>query len=388
MRAIYVWGYGNCLIGTYATNASFLDNCGYPYAQAQRDSFFYVLRNPQRTYQPFNRIYFEVDATILSGYPALVQSFLAQASANGIAVELLVADNTFVTSTAGVQNGVQVCQAVATFNANAPANAEFDGVHFDLEPHTLSGWTSSTTALNGTDKYNDYYEANLVSVFRGCRSALAGTGISLSWDANVIYPKFATDVMTPLFNERLLDYITMMNYYNTEAKFVNGSGQTGGVGPILQQLKGIIPAVFAAETQSAVAASISWSSNGSLPLENMFGNVGNAYASAAGFLGTVVHDYDAYIFMNSVGAPVTPACTLAGQVLTITTPPSIGALRSVAVYLTSNYAYVTNVNLSGPGPYTVTLPAKSTGPFSVNTWDGPNLTRAALDSLSYHVDCV
>jgi hypothetical protein len=385
MRGMFVWGasyYADCLLGTYTDPAEYLDVCGYPDVPSKRASFFYMLRNPHDLYQPFNRIYLEVDpARLTTAAAPLLQDFVTAAHAQGIAVELLNANQSLVTTAALAQAGVQVCAAVREYNAAAPPAARLDGVHWDLEPHTLAGWTSNRA--NGSDPYNDLFQTNLLAIFAGCKAALNGTNTTQAWDMAVFYPRFATDIMTPLLNQRLVDYVAVMNYYNSEALFLNGQSGTGGVVNVLQQLRGQMPAVFIAHAGSDGPASGTWWYQGVLPMENMLGNVGDAYATHPSVWGLAVHDFDAHIRLEPYGPPLAPTCSHNGTVLTIN--PNGVTVASLGVYRGASRTYVTHGNTAGPGPYTVAT--TRTPPFSVNLWDGPNLSRASINSLVYIATC-
>ena len=377
---MFVWGYGDCFLDTYGTPANYLNHCGYASKADQLNAFFYNLVNPHDSLLPFNRAFVEFDPAYITGYPVQLQEFLAQAHANGIAIELLNGDQSLVTTTALAQNGAAIAQAVAAFNAAAPSNARFDGMHWDIEPHVLSGWTSNTAA--GKDSYNDLYEGNLLTILNATKIAFAGTGATVAWDAATFYPRFASDIMGPLLSQKLVDYLTIMNYYNTEALFVSGQGLTGGITQTLNYVSGF-PTVFAAECASVAPAAETWWSQGYLPLENMFGNVGDSFATTKGFLGLATHEYDSYIRQQPYGPALVPTCTSSGTTATVT--PNGVTVGSVGLYLASTGAYVTKVNVTGPGPYTITAPRA--GPFKANLWDGPNLSRLAVNSLAYVISC-
>ena len=377
-----MWGYDDCLLGTYPDPASFLNACGYASPQAQQNSFFYMLLNPHEVYQRFNRIFMEIQPANLVTYAPQLQQLLAAAHANGFVVELLNDNTTYVTTTEAAADAMALCTAINTYNLNAPANARLDGMHWDLEPQTLAGWTSNTAG--GNDPYNNLYESNMINIFTSCKATFAANSFTttVSWDASVFYPRFASDLMTPLINGQLLTYITIMDYYNTEAQFMNGVGLSGGVLQVFKQMKNY-PAIFVADTTSTAPSSQTWWNNGSLPLENMFGDVGDTYATLGPFLGLGVHEFDSYIRLQPYGPELTPACSTSSRTITIT--PNGVYVGSIGVYNANSGAYITYVNVAGPGPYVVT--ATAAGPYTTNLWDGPNLSRLNLDSLVYVVSC-
>jgi hypothetical protein len=385
VRAMYSWGKADCLLGVGT-------NCPYATVADQQAAFFYRLQYPLRAYPAFNRVYLQMDGGLLTTASAQVQSLLAAAHARGIAVELLGGESAWMSTAAGPATPIAICNAVKVFNVQAPANARWDGIHWDLEPHTMPGWTTNTTG--GTDPYNDAYEANLVNILRGCRAALAGTNITLAWDAATFYPRWATDVWGPVVAERLVDYVAFMAYAELRASVNDGKDV---VPPLLAQLGGLGGAVIAADVSepSLAPASDSFWAVGALPLENLLGSIGRTYGNLSstgngtpthGFLGVAVHSLGNYVSLQPTGPPLAPRCTFKGRTIQLATNGV--AVASVAIYNAQTWAYISAVTtLSRAANYTLTAARLVATGYVLELYDGANLTRAAVDSLIFDVSC-
>ena len=302
LRAIYLWGMGDCMLNQVAASAYPSKCSGAANYLAYQDQVLGSLTDPFGRYAPFNRIYFDVDPNLLTSAAATTRAFLAKASAQGIAVELLAGDSSWVSTPAAVATPVGICQQLAAFNkGSASAAQRFAGIHLDVEPYTAAGWTTNSGA--GTDPYNDATEANVLSMLRQCKTAFAGSGLTVAWDIPTWFSKLATDIFTPLVASpaTYIDYVSIMNYYGTQANWINGVGGVGGIPNNLGLLgNGKVPAVFAVETQdtSVVPSSQSFWSQGALYLENCMGTAGFQFAATPGFLGTAVHHYGSYFIMK------------------------------------------------------------------------------------------
>ena len=399
VRATYSWGAANCLLGvTPAGAATYAAGCPYDTAADHQAAFFYRLRQPLRTYPPFNRVYLEIAATLLTENATAVRSLLASAHAQGVAVELLAGDDAWMASAAATATPIALCTAVATFNgARTTADEWLDGVHLDLEPQALAGWRANTS--RGSDPYNDAYEANLLTILRGCRAALNSTGTTLAWDVAPYLVRWASDLWPPVLAERLVDYVAFMNYYTSLDAFVNGVNGTGGVRPLLASLAGSgIQGVFVADASDPTLAppADSFWAVGAQPLESMLAATTALYdnggVASPGFAGTGIHPLGDYIYLQPTGPPLAPACTSTGRAITLL--PGGLPVASAAVYNAKSWAYFgyANVQASVPpstGALNLTASKSATsGGYLLEIYDGPDLTRAAVDSIIYDVTCV
>jgi len=387
-RGIYLWGDNGCLVGIWPQGQTYQSACRQPTVAAYQNIFFYTLLNPLQRYAPFTHLYLELTAAKLQTSPGSIRAFLAQARERGIYVELLGGHENWMRTAANTATPIQLCQAVRAFNDAASNDAErFVGVHLDLEPHILPNWTGNRAA--GRDPYNDVYEANLLTILRSCKAALAGTTATVTWDAAVFYPVRAVDVWEPLVAERLVDRIVFMNYYDDETTFLYGDAYGhGGVVPLLDAMKGTgIPAIFAVETQAPplLEPDITFGDDGSLPMENLLARVNSMFAQTPEYHGVAVHHYWSYRLLQPDRPPLSPRCITSGR--SVTVYPDEVPTASIGVYRQAGYTFTTFRNVAGSGPYTITgIPVN--GPYLVELYDAPNLNNANLDSIVYYTNCV
>ena len=230
-RAMYVWnngGMSDCMLNQVAASA-YPSTCGYTDVKAYQAAFFASLRNPWGEFEPYNRIFIELDINTVNAQPAIVRSFIAAANAQGIAVEFLAGQATWVTTAALMAVPVQMCKDISSFNAGSSSAAQrFAGVQLDIEPHTLgAAWHTGFTVAPGMDRYNDAYEANYISIFRSCKAALTPNGATVSNAVGYDYYYYVTDLWNALVANPYVDYVVIMNYFNNEDEFINGEWGTG-----------------------------------------------------------------------------------------------------------------------------------------------------------------
>ena len=306
-----------------------------------------------------------------------------------MAVELLQDGSTWVKSATGVAAGLALCQQVAWFNGNASDPRDvWDGVHYDIEPHTLgSGWFSNTAG--GTDRYNNAWQGNLVKIFAGCRTILAHTPATVAWDVPDDYYYYVTDLWTPLMQTPYVDYLAVMTYYDDSAEVLHGVGGVGGAANVLASLKGTAgPSVlFAVEASDPVSATVGTSfwAVGAAALEATLAALTSTQPGSTGpggFAGVAVHFDLTYGVLSSAGygkgtAPIT-ACNTYGSAVLFGIANS-SAYVSMNLYRAVDNALLTTYDLRGtgfiPGPWQMFLKnttGAATGPYRIELYDGAN----------------
>jgi hypothetical protein len=222
-----------------------------------------------------------------------LRAFVKRAHGLGIQVEFLDGDATWLTSDAGTQIPIDRCQATVDFNAGAAASERLDGVHYDIEPHQLgASWRQNTAA--GHDNYNDMYENNLIRILRSCHQM----GLRVTNDTGTDYAYYVHDLWDAYMAGGVLDYISIMNYYNTRPDWTNGSAGVGGVAQNLALDTGGLPMTFGAEVQSVPEVSgISFYQKGYRCMYQAFDDSANAYAADPRYAGVAVHYYTPFTTM-------------------------------------------------------------------------------------------
>lgn len=281
VRAMWIWSESSAIVNT---------------ASAQEEFFSFVKAPKGDASARINRIFLNGDSfdyTSNSTKTAL-RAFLKKAHDNGLAVEFLTGNSKWVLS--GQEgNAITRCERMIAFNAGSSDPKErYDGMHLDIEPYLLAEWKLNTGS--GTDGYNDELQSNYMSILNACKQKMKESGqkVTLSVDIPTWFSSSVSDIWKPLNAENTpVDYLTFMNYFDTEATFLygyGGSNKSGGVGPNLAK-GGNLPMVFGAETIHLDPVSITFFEEGFAAMENVFDRAEEVFAKDARFAGTAVHHY-------------------------------------------------------------------------------------------------
>ncbi|AWV88227.1 hypothetical protein DN745_02275 [Bradymonas sediminis] len=178
-----------------------------------------------------------------------LRAFLRNAHAQGIAVEYLDGQAIWVTTDANAQAPRQICRDIVSFNLGTNDLAErFDGVHLDIEPHTIrSGpWGGQWWENRLPQGYNAEWTQRWFDIMNDCRAtfdayeAQTGHRLVLASDVGADYAYYNKPILA-FFNgpNSPVDYLGIMNYYdnrpnvNGDPSFFHGENDganlTGGV---------------------------------------------------------------------------------------------------------------------------------------------------------------
>ncbi len=202
-----------------------------------------------------------------AGPQANLRAFLKRAHAQGTAVEYLDGQAIWVTTDANADVPKQICRDVVAFNKTASSASErLDGVHFDIEPHTIhSGpWSGGWWQNRLPNGYNADWTQRWEDIMDSCRAtfdayeAQSGQHLVLAGDVGTDYAYYNKPILE-FFNgpNSPIDYIGIMNYFdnrpnvNGQPSFFygdnDGSNMTGGVEQNLS-LWNNTPVLFGLET--------------------------------------------------------------------------------------------------------------------------------------------
>lgn len=270
---------------------------------AAQNEFFSFIKAPHGDASArINRVYLSGDSfdyKSLSEKNAL-RAFLKKAHGQGVSVEFLTGNSKWALP-GQEYNAITRCERMIAFNAETSDPSErYDGMHLDIEPYLLPEW--KTNAGSGLDAYNDDIQRTYADILTTCKQKMkdSGQNTTLSVDIPTWFSK-ATDTWNVITSESTpLDYITFMNYFDSEATFLYGYGganKTGGVGPNLKQ-GGSIPMVFGAETISFEGTTISFYEEGFAAMEKVFDRAEEVFGSDSEFAGTAVHHYRTFKLMK------------------------------------------------------------------------------------------
>lgn len=265
--------------------------------QQEQDKFFNFIKTPHGdSSTAVTRLFFFGDHLNLKYESDKVASFVKRAHENGVAVEYL-AGRAYWVQNDNQQEAISRCEKVVSYNSKVEKAAQFDGVHFDIEPHQLgAAWRTNNSS--GDDNYNDDFENNYVKIMNSCRDKFdeSGQNLSLGVDLGTDYSYYVTDLMDDLDrSDSPIDYITLMNYFDTADRFINGySGKNfGGVKHNIR-LVDHLPLVFGAETGGGPADPITFAEEGVSAMENVFDKARADYGDSDQFAGFSVHYYNSY----------------------------------------------------------------------------------------------
>lgn len=280
VRAMWIWGESDDIVFNSTAQNEFFSFAKAPHGDASAR---------------INRIFLSGDSFDYNSGSAktALRAFLKKAHEQGIAVEFLTGNAKWAQS-GQEYNAIQRCERMIAFNAGSTDPKErYDGMHLDIEPYLLAEWKTNTGA--GSDAYNDEVQANYLKILAVCKQKIKDSGqqSTLSVDIPTWFAK-ASDIWNVITaSTSPVDYITFMNYFDTEATFLYGYGganTSGGIGPNLKQ-GGNIPMVFGAETINLEPTSITFFQEGFGAMEQVFDKAQTVYGGDPQFAGTAMHHY-------------------------------------------------------------------------------------------------
>lgn len=244
-----------------------------------------------------------------------MRAFLKRAHDEGIAVEYLDGQAIWLASDTNAQVAKDVCEDVVSFNLTTnDVDERFDGVHFDIEPHTVhsgpyAGQWWENKLPNG---YNADWTQRWKDILNSCRAtfdsynAQTGHYLTLTSDVGADFA-FYNQPLRDFFNapNSPIDYISIMNYYdntpnqNGQPSFFYGRDDGYNmVGGVVQNLAlwTTIPVLFGAETgPTSIAADwMSFYQEGHLALYSVVDTLTANYSSTNS-MGVAIHPWGAYV---------------------------------------------------------------------------------------------
>jgi hypothetical protein len=299
-------------------------------AGGAQDELFDFLSAPQgQTSRAINRLLFEargysnadrfakVRATTYDpiregGKQDKLRQFLKRAKSQGVAVEYLDGQAIWVATDENANAPKQICKDIVSFNKGSDDLMErFDGIHLDIEPHTVrNGPYAGTWWENRLDGgYNAEWTARWKDILNSCRSTLddyaAETGheMTLASDLGTDYAHYNKPIHDFLNRaDGPLDYITIMNYFDDRANkdgdpsYFYGKAEDGGepIGGVIENMAewDQLPVMFAVETGPESIA-VDWQSFHQEGYEAMYDTIDTLlddYSNSM-MLGVGIHHY-------------------------------------------------------------------------------------------------
>ncbi|HHT9120392.1 MAG TPA: hypothetical protein ACFYD3_07605 [Candidatus Hypogeohydataceae bacterium YC41] len=217
------------------------------------------------------RAFLSLDRTLLSTLPpepALI-SFVTKCHLNGIIVSTLFGEAKWVYPQYR-QNMLDRIQSVLTYNSNNSTEARFDGIHLDIEPHTLPEWDTNKVVLLGL----------LADTYAAANQAMSSQpGLQLEVDVPVFYDKVDISTFTRIVDT--VDVLTVMAYARKTVNSVVNAVSVE-IATANDEHKSVIVGFNAKDFLKEAE------------LETLIVGVGNRLSSNPSFSGFSIHDFDDY----------------------------------------------------------------------------------------------
>jgi hypothetical protein len=159
-----------------------------------------------------------------------LRDFISRANGVGTKIEYLDGQAIWLATDANAEVPKQICKDVVAYNESSVADECFAGVHFDIEPHTVTSGPHSGQwwANRLPDGYNADWTRRWKEILTSCSSTIddyesrTGDTMTFSGDIGADYGYYNEPIRTFLNDPNgPLDYVTIMNYYD------NRSNQNG-----------------------------------------------------------------------------------------------------------------------------------------------------------------
>lgn len=215
-----------------------------------------------------------------------IEAFNTAAHAQGVTVYLLCGDPSWAESQYE-QDGLDWVSAALTFNNNCTSTSQkFDGLQYDVEPASDSGWPDATL------------EAGFLQLFKDSRSLITESGQNFKLSSTIQMVMATTldsatgeDVDQDVLSQA--DNVAVMSYRTTVTNLETGADPTvnhaGAVGK--KCWAGV-------ETNDVTPASITFYSLGNADMESVFSGALSHFEGESGYNGYCIEDYTGYVALG------------------------------------------------------------------------------------------
>ena len=251
--------------------------------KGDRKKFFEFLNNPHDINKPITNVYLDCHANHLRSSeirPKLME-FIKEAHEHGICIQFLAGNAAWAYQNREV---FKLIEDISLYNMNVPKESRLDGLHFDIEPHTLPAWNSHPKLrqkfLESVAMYGEkmsYYNPDIV----------------FGYDV----PTFWKEEEIEIFLNNC-DYLTLMNYVDNAASMVNRAQKFLEVAERLG--KKIESGI---ETQGpskrwGVTPPITFYDEGWERMEQILAKACEKFSKSPAFIGIAIHYYESYRKMS------------------------------------------------------------------------------------------
>ncbi|MDX9703778.1 MAG: sugar-binding protein [Candidatus Auribacterota bacterium] len=189
-RSVWVWGNAYKMLQDASKKRDFLD----------------FLKKPHDISEPITNVYLDCSRTYLinDNYKKKLADFITAAHEQGVCVQFLAGDPAWAYQNRTV---ISIIEAMAKYNAEVPPQARFDGIHFDIEPHTMPIWGRDdrlrSRFLTSAQLYGEKMREHSPDI-------VFGLDLPIFWNEDEIR----------IFAQAT-DYITLMNYTDNPVSMAN-----------------------------------------------------------------------------------------------------------------------------------------------------------------------
>lgn len=211
------------------------------------DEFITFLNSPHgNTDRAINRVFFQISLEKLDSSQPKTLSLINSLHEKGIKIDLLVPGNkgSWLLDDNLSDIPKNYCNKLAIFNDSVGSAEKIDGIHFDIEPHADMEigeiWRTRGNNIreNFNDKYNDDMQYRYLNILEYCKDQFSrpNGGESIAIDLGDDYYHYITDLWTPITENNLVDFITVMNYYDNSTGYYQGGAEEDGIGGVINNV--------------------------------------------------------------------------------------------------------------------------------------------------------
>ncbi|MCQ4574324.1 MAG: TolC family protein [Candidatus Brocadiales bacterium] len=218
-----------------------------------------------------DRVFFSVNRQMEGSLPRNTDmpDFITRLHQNNIKISALFGDSLWVYPRKRARL-IKRIQSIVAYNAVHGKRARFDGIHLDIEPHTLKEWGSEKKELLKM----------LADTYGLAKAEIATeTGLLLEVDIPTFYEKVDPSVFKKIVET--VDVITVMDYERKTPEKVIGAARAE-IDAVVKADKGVIVGLNAGDFPDET------------DLEKLMIEVGNRLSATHSFMGFAIHDFDSY----------------------------------------------------------------------------------------------
>lgn len=265
-RSIWVWGNAYKMLLDDTIKKEFLEFC----------------RNPHDISKPITNVYLDCSRFYLTNdLKPRLQSLITDAHKYGICIQFLAGDPAWAYQNRTV---LTIIETVARYNESVPPEARFDGIHFDIEPHTMTMWGKEPRIRERFMESVQLY---------GKKMREHNPALVFGFDL----PTFWNEPEIRIFAGSS-DYLTLMNYTDNGVAMANRAEKFLKVA---EELGTKVESGFETQAPSkqwGVTPPITFYDEGYERMEEILAKAAAKMGQSPAFIGYAIHYYESYRNMS------------------------------------------------------------------------------------------